>query len=130
MMWKPTRVGLYRYKGRDCYVWPSWAKDETPMFYPDASPRWEFVQDGPWSLLCPEWQQGAPTVAQLERWPWWALALKGREYKQVICGKVSMSGDPSWLYIPSVKVAAVVKSAPIQPNLENGPLWVPLEVCK
>lgn len=125
-MWKPKNEGVYR-RGND--ILNVWMSKVGLMSRAGTHGTIKPVVECPWSLLAPEWQDGAPTVEQLSRWQWWALALKGDEYAQIICGKVSMSGDPQHFYIPSIKVAAVVKSAPVQP-VPGEVLWVPLEVAE
>lgn len=136
-MWKPSKEGIYMLRGVPVPVTNpgdtgvGWRVGEiTARLESDPILDIGSVPDGlSWSLLRPGWQPGAPTVAQLERWKWWALELKGNQYKQIICGAVCQSADSLWLYVPGVKRINVVHSAPIQPDLTGGPLWVPLEVA-
>lgn len=102
-MWKPTKAGTYLLCGDTLSVSvESWGGVA--------------VADGPWSLMGPDWQPGAPTVAQLSKWPWWAL-----QYDDCLVVGTTLADED---------FDTVECSAPVQFDLSNGPLWVPLEVCK
>lgn len=113
-MWKPTKAGTYRYGDVNREAWLS---NDKLMVRDMHTNLWCPVPDGPWSLLTPDWQQGAPTVAQLSRWQWWAIW--GGSGQMMVAGMVA-----------ELRLDYVLRSAPIQPDLNNGPLWVPLEVVK
>lgn len=151
-MWKPTKVGVYRHGEEIAHVmYPgtiSVSNEPAPRYCPDdfdpvaTCPddwrRWQGrltpVPDGPWSLLAPDWQPGAPTVAQLERWQWWAVVTVGGD---LVAGSwsahVTLAGtllDVVTSNGRKVDTDAIAQCTPIQPDLSSGPLWVPLEVCK
>jgi hypothetical protein len=118
--WKPSRIGRYLFKSRVVEVgtvngiaceWKSFSGVNVPL------------QDGPWSMFEPEWQQGAPTVEQLERWQWWYLKYSNNEATvERVTVNDCAEGGFFW-------DSDVVASAPVQPDMSNGPLWVPLEVA-
>lgn len=134
-MWKPTKEGMYRHgEGIAHVMYPgtiSVSNEPTPRYCPDdfdsvaTCPddwrRWQGrltpVPDGPWSIIAPDWQPGAPTVEQLIRWEWWAIW--GGSGQMMVAGMVA-----------ELRLDYVLRSAPIQPDVSNGPLWVPLEVAK
>lgn len=128
--WTPTQPGTYRLAGRDVEVY----QDTTGLYRRQLDdtgrPMWVRVHAHiTWALLAPDWQTEAPTMAQLERWPWWLLCLdRGRE---LVAGKWRI-GRQSRLDFElttdtgvTVRPERVIQAAPIQPYTGAGPLWVP-----
>lgn len=146
-MWKPTKEGIYIHGGEYSRVmypntiamWnepaPRYCPDDfNPVTTcPDDWRRWQGrltpVPDGPWSLLAPDWQPGAPTMAQLLKWPWWAV-----QWASGVIVVDCTDDEPGVAYAVARSVAfskrPIAKSAPVQRDASNGPLWVPLEVTK
>ena len=122
--WKPTKAGEYR-RGADVTVWNN---DGRLMARDPISHRLVPVADGPWSLVGPDWQAGAPTVAQLRKWPWWAVQW---ESGVIVVDCTDDAGDD---YATSRALAfskrPIARSAPVQRDATNGPLWVPMEVAE
>ena len=137
--WKPTREGDYRIGSDVREVWEG--KPNYPMVKNPRNQLWEPVPDGPWSLMGPDWQAGAPTVAQLRNWPWWAIESNitwGQlEHKGPILRCCEWAPD---VFDPGEAIqsrgegrllrAYLTRSAPIQEDMSNGPLWVPRDVAE
>lgn len=138
-MWKPNKAGQYLYNGQ-CYDLESFSVTHnfeiirgsgSRVLPPTTMTLQEQIKEmgAPWSLLSPDWQDGAPTAQQLERWKWWSILVMGSGLHSAEFSHIDDGGlfQPDESYTPIVDV---IKSAPIQPDIENGPLWVPLEVAK
>lgn len=118
-MWKPTKTGVYLLNGRSVGVFGIGSDVTT---WKRQSP-----EDGAWSILAADWQDGPPTTKQLERWRSWAISDDTR----TMAGWV-VSASPVGCNINGhcmLFLGGVRKSAPIQP-VSGEVLWVPLEVAK
>lgn len=129
-MWKPTKFGQYLLKGSVATVM---LRDDRLIVW-NATRDCQDVQPAQWSLLAPDRQKCAPTHAQLERWQWWAVWWSFGDMWLGTCRLYTNTYDPVEL-LDGIYVGAhsgstdeILYSAPIQPDLSTGPLWVPLEV--
>ena len=129
-MWKPTQAGIYRLNGAERAVG---LIGEILLFQSSEQPSGS-IPDGPWSLTAPDQQLGPPTPAQLKLWPWWALTgtywadTGASEESAMLIGKVHERHGMLCLGGRLTVFMSITHSAPIQENLTDGPLWVPIAV--
>lgn len=122
-MWKPASEGTFLLDGRVSFTY-----EDNGLIVDCGGIA---IQPGSWSLFRPDMQPGAPTVAQLERWQWWALWLGINGVSSLACvpGGDDIAAAANWSSEMCQASVNVVHSAPIQADLNWGPLWVPLDVA-
>lgn len=135
-MWKPTKAGVYLLdRSLVCITQPGCSAIEmvacnsTTVINKTLAPYGigADMVGNKWSLLAPEWQDGAPTVEQLGRWQWWCIDFG---YGQWVCQvEESESDGHVFAFGAVIDRQSVRRSAPVQP-VPGEVLWVPMEVCK
>lgn len=118
--WKPTSEGTFLLDGRVSFTY-----EENGLIVDCGGIA---IQPGSWSLFRPDWQLGAPTVAQLERWKWWAVQW---ESGVIVVDCTDDAGEDYAISRASAfSKRPIARSAPVQRDATSGPLWVPMEVAE
>ena len=123
--WKPSSTG-FLFCGGSGTARTLWMSEGVPLIRDGISGEPPPGDFSTWSLLQPDMQPGAPTVAQLERWQWWAFE---HDHRFLYCGVVRHAKGLMSVGAALLNPEFVTHSAPIQEDLSRGTLWVPLEVA-